>query len=186
VDGVTGATYSSHATRSASWDFTDVNGNEVLPGDYTLRLELTDQHGQGPLYSFSFPFGGPTEAITPTDQATFHSMQLSYDLSIVVGVDGQPHLIPEQVVLEQNYPNPFNPETTIPFSLLHANQVQISIYDLHGGLVQSLASRFYQKGQHQVIWDATNDEGEAVPSGMYLCRLRASGVSQEIKIVYSQ
>ena len=85
VDGVTGATYSSHGTRTATWDFTDISGNLVPVGQYTLWLELTDQHSQGPRYSFNFPFHGAVTDITPPEQSNFHNMVLSYDLTIIPG-----------------------------------------------------------------------------------------------------
>jgi len=184
VDGVTGATFTSHGTRAASWNFTDVNGDTVAPGDYTLRLELTDQHSQGPLYSVSFPFMGATETITPLEQSTFHNMQLSYDLSIIVGLDGEPRLVPDHMVLEQNYPNPFNPSTTIQFILTQSTAIQLTIYDLNGALIRTLLNAAYLAGQHQIQWDGRNDRGIAAKSGMYLCRLNSGGQSETIKMVY--
>jgi len=184
VDGVTGSTYSSHGTRTASWDFTDVNGDTVAAGNYSLRLELTDQHSQGPLYSFSFPFMGATESITPPEQSRFQDMQLSYDLTIIVGLDGEPHLVPDQIALKQNYPNPFNPTTQINFIIPEVSRVEFAIYDLNGRSVRSLASDTYQMGQYQVTWDGLNDLGESVNAGMYMCRLEASGHFETIKMVY--
>ncbi len=184
VDGVTGATYSSHGTRSAHWNFTDFNGDTVAIGDYSLRLELTDQHAQGPLYSFSFPFMGATETVTPPEQSNFHNMQLSYNLTIIVGIDGEPRLVPDQMSLEQNFPNPFNPSTSIKFTLTNAGLTQLSIYDLAGGLVQTLVDDTYQTGEHQISWDGKSGRGESIQSGMYLCRLTSGGKSQTIKMVY--
>jgi hypothetical protein len=43
-DVITGATRSSHGTRSVMWDFTDLNGMEVPDGSYTVRMELTDHN----------------------------------------------------------------------------------------------------------------------------------------------
>jgi len=184
VDGVTGSTYSSHGNRTASWDFTDVNGDTVAAGDYTLRLELTDQHSQGPLYSFTFPYRGATETITPPEQSNFNSMQLSYDLTIVVGLDDEPHLLPHRIALEQNFPNPFNPSTVINFIIPERSHIELTVYDLKGKIVRSLANDTYQIGQYQVTWDGLNDLGESVNAGLYMCRLEGGGHFETIKMVY--
>jgi len=183
VDGVTGSTYSSHGTRTASWDFTDANGDTVTPGDYTLRLELTDQHSQGPLYSFSFPFMGATETITPSDHSHFHNMQLSYDLTIIVGLDGEPRLVPDRIALEQNFPNPFNPATAINFTVPEATDVQMTVFNMQGRQVRSLAQGRYQMGEYQVTWDGQNDREESVDAGVYVCCLVANGTTETVKMI---
>ncbi len=83
VDAVTGATSLNHVTHYAAWDFTDVYGNPVETGDYTLQLEMTDEHSQGPQYSFTFPVGSATDTIFLSDQTYFHDMYLYYtELSV--------------------------------------------------------------------------------------------------------
>ncbi len=42
VDAVTGATFYSHGTRTATWNLTDRSGSVVPDGTYTIRLELAD------------------------------------------------------------------------------------------------------------------------------------------------
>jgi len=66
------------------------------------------------------------------------------------------------------FPNPFNVQTTISFSLACQSQVNISIYDITGRLVDLLASKYYDVGKHELVWDATGQ-----PSGIYFARLRA-------------
>jgi len=183
VDGVTGATYSGHGTRTASWDFTDIAGDTVPVGDYTLIMEMTDQHSQGPQYSISFPFMGATETITPPEQSNFHNMQLTYDLNIIVGTKNIGQELPTQSALSQNYPNPFNPATLINYALHEPAEVQMVIYNLRGEKIKSLASGFQSAGMHQVWWNARDEKGNSVSAGVYLCRLQAGELSQTIKMV---
>ena len=49
-------------------------------------------------------------------------------------------LTPKETELLPNYPNPFNPETWIPYHLADAADVQVTIYDARGVLVQSVGS----------------------------------------------
>lgn len=91
--------------------------------------------------------------------------------------------LPTAFSLEQNYPNPFNPETTISFALPKASEVSLSIYNLRGQLVRSLVSGNLAAGNHHVVWDAKNERGVALASGLYLYVLRAGDFTAQRKLV---
>jgi len=78
IDAITGPTLTSHQTHTIEWDCTDVNGNVVPDGQYTMRIEYTDKHAQGPLYSINFLKGTEPVTITPANQPYFINMQLTY------------------------------------------------------------------------------------------------------------
>ncbi|MBU8923112.1 MAG: aryl-sulfate sulfotransferase [Bacteroidales bacterium] len=80
-------------------------------------------------------------------------------------------LKPEILVVHQNYPNPFNPVTCIRFDLPARMRVNLSVYDIRGGLVVTLADREMDAGSRQVVWDGMNASGEPVVSGMYFYKL---------------
>lgn len=73
---------------------------------------------------------------------------------------------PESNVLEQNFPNPFNPSTSIGFLLANPAGIELSVFDLIGRKVTTLAEGSYPAGAHRVTFDA-----RGMPSGTYLCRL---------------
>jgi len=77
--------------------------------------------------------------------------------------------------LAQNYPNPFNPSTTIQFSLPVRAAVTITVFDLSGRVVRSLLKQEQEAGMHTAVWDARDDRGQHVSSGVYFYRLEASG-----------
>ena len=79
--------------------------------------------------------------------------------------------LPTQAQLNQNYPNPFNPETTISFELAVGQQVELSVYDAMGRRVNVLESGYKAAGTHEVTWNATDQAGRQVASGMYMYRL---------------
>ena len=91
--------------------------------------------------------------------------------------------VPTEFVLEQNYPNPFNPSTTIRFALPEAGAVSLSIYDPMGRLVRTLVSGEIPAGSHRVVWDARDDSGVRVASGLYLYTLRSGAVVLQRKLV---
>lgn len=79
--------------------------------------------------------------------------------------------------LKQNYPNPFNPITTIEFIVMKVGRVRISIYDLKGQEICTLANGIFSPGEHSVMWNGTNQHSQTVTSGLYFCRLTADDVS---------
>jgi hypothetical protein len=78
----------------------------------------------------------------------------------------QPELTPVLVRLEQNYPNPFNPSTRIAFSLPQAGHALLTIYDVIGRKVATLADGYLVGGEHSAIFD-----GKGLSSGVYFCEL---------------
>jgi len=86
----------------------------------------------------------------------------------------------------RNYPNPFNPSTIITFSLPKSGKATLAIYNTAGQLVRTLIFGALASGAHQVRWDATNDEGVRVSSGVYLCRLEFGGLVSQVKLVLAK
>ncbi len=85
-------------------------------------------------------------------------------------VDDDP-TIPESFALYQNYPNPFNPVTTIRFDLPQADKVRLDIYNILGKRVRTLVDTDVTAGRQQVVWDAKDDYGRQVASGVYIYRI---------------
>jgi len=96
--------------------------------------------------------------------------------------------LPDQTSLLANYPNPFNPETWIPYQLATGSDVQITIYDVKGMLVRTLAlghqaAGYYTGRSRAAYWDGRNGFGERVASGVYFYQLQADTVSLQRKMV---
>ena len=91
---------------------------------------------------------------------------------------GQPAEIAEGFELFQNYPNPFNPETTIRFQLPFPADISLKIFDLLGREVVTLKSGFAAQGEHTVVWNGQNTNGETVGSGFYFYRLVSQKFSE--------
>jgi len=77
--------------------------------------------------------------------------------------------------LDGNYPNPFNPFTTIRFKLPQDQKVSIKIYNVLGEKVRELFSGEMRKGENEILWNGENDNGFAVPSGVYIYRIESDG-----------
>ena len=88
---------------------------------------------------------------------------------------------PEAFSLTDNFPNPFNPATTIQYALPQAADVELTVYNVVGQPVRTLVAEHQSAGRYAVEWDATDDSGHSLSSGMYLYRLQAGGEFREVK-----
>ena len=86
-------------------------------------------------------------------------------------------LNPEPFTLEVN-PNPFNAATTVSFQLQAVSQINLSVYDIDGREVQSLAAGWYKAGIYNISFD-----GYHLPSGVYFLRLVAGNYTQTKKLL---
>lgn len=86
--------------------------------------------------------------------------------------------LPEGYSLSQNYPNPFNPTTTIEYTVGQTGPVMLDIINVQGQIVRHLVNRSMSAGIHSIQWDATNERGERVSSGVYFYQLVAGDYSE--------
>ncbi|MBN2281476.1 MAG: T9SS type A sorting domain-containing protein [Candidatus Marinimicrobia bacterium] len=77
-----------------------------------------------------------------------------------------------QYTLSQNYPNPFNPTTTFKYAIPKRTNVELSIFDLHGNLIEKLVSETLDAGEYQKIWNASE-----FSSGLYFYQLKTLDVA---------
>jgi hypothetical protein len=89
-------------------------------------------------------------------------------------VNSETGVIPKEFGLSQNSPNPFNLSTRIEFSLPIKSYVYLNIYNILGQEIKQLVGGDYAAGNYSAIWDGTNQNDQAVASGIYLYRLAAN------------
>ncbi|MFH1213400.1 MAG: FlgD immunoglobulin-like domain containing protein [Candidatus Neomarinimicrobiota bacterium] len=83
----------------------------------------------------------------------------------------------------QNYPNPFNFDTLIRYEVPSYSSVDVSIYDLIGEKIRTLADGNHTQGIYNIYWNGTDQSGSSVANGVYICRLTAHGATTYIKVV---
>lgn len=190
------------------WHFPE-GSSTIAPGDFLLIW--SDEDGsQGPLHAnFKLSASGEflalvdSNGISIIDSLTFgpQSTDISWgrspdgstnwrELSPTPGSSNQllevePKLIiPEQFVLHQNFPNPFNPTTSIRYELPVQTHVQVLVYDLRGRMIKTLVNKDQTAGYKRLVWDGSNEYGEPVSAGVYLCRILTEEYTKTIKMVY--
>jgi hypothetical protein len=91
---------------------------------------------------------------------------------------------PRNPLLEQNYPNPFNPATTIRYRVQNETSVSLAVIDLQGKCVKTLVEKKQTAGSYEVQWDATDDSGHEVATGVYFCRLTVRDATEVRKFLF--
>jgi len=87
------------------------------------------------------------------------------------------------IVLLQPRPNPFQLETEVSFLLSQEEQVEVSIHDLGGRLVDVLASRQFSSGRHALRWDGMGEDGATLAPGVYFLTVNAGSFRAHQKVV---
>jgi len=92
--------------------------------------------------------------------------------------------LPNEFAISQNFPNPFNPVTSITFDVAEMDEVFLVVYDLIGKEVATLVSGTYAPGTYNVEWNAVNNAGDGIVSGMYIYRYISSEKAITRKMLY--
>ena len=92
--------------------------------------------------------------------------------------------VPLTFGLGNAYPNPFNNNVILPISLQEPGDVQYSIYDIQGHLIDSGLNKFLVKGKNNIRWNGTDRDGKSVSAGTYFLRVSNKDASITKKIVY--
>ena len=131
--------------------------------DYMVDSEVTHLDIVWDVYTFD-GFDGVESSNGP--------WSLTIDGGWALDVDNN-STIPEVFALHNNYPNPFNPTTNIGYDIPELSKVSIDIYNIAGNKVKTLVSKEHQPGRYKVQWNATNEFGSPVATGMYIYKIRA-------------
>ena len=88
-------------------------------------------------------------------------------------------IVPKNIQREESnsslisYPNPFSNSTTISFILSQSQKVSLKIYDMTGRVVKILADAKFEKGRHELQWNAAG-----VTAGTYLLQINAGNYTE--------
>ena len=92
--------------------------------------------------------------------------------------------IPSVYALHQNYPNPFNPSTQISFDVPKDNEViMLNVYNILGQNITTLANSAMTPGRYTMEWNATDEMGNPVASGIYFYELRSPSFTSRKKML---
>jgi len=105
-----------------------------------------------------------------------------YDM--VTAIDDKPFLKPTNFLIANVYPNPFNGRVKIDINLPLSEIVQIDILNILGQKIRPLENRQFLPGKYSFSWDAKDNSGRNVSSGIYFVSLKTQSQNQILKITY--
>jgi len=188
-------------TYRLGYDRTPPRIRRLEPGNEVLRFSLVDYGSgidedsieivfDGSEAEWAFDPGTSIVSVTPGGAGFTGSAGLAVFVRDRSGneaaerfqLDGS--VLPGRLYVEQNNPNPFNPVTHISFVVGSDTRVRVEIFDLLGRRVRVLADRFYPRGRHTISWNAEDENGRVVSSGIYIYRVIAADRSVSRKMVF--
>ncbi len=89
-----------------------------------------------------------------------------------------------ELSISKAYPNPFNPLVNISYGLPESAAVNILIYDLSGRKIAEYSINAQSAGWHEFNWNAVDQYGQSVGSGIYLITIQASDMVKKQKITF--
>lgn len=145
--------------------------NQRLTGAFNPHLGWPNQRKMGDYYHMVSDSFGVDLAFS----ATFNLEQDVYYgrinvLQLPVSTNHVEDRLPAK--LFQNTPNPFSDHCTLRYQLEEPGFIQLDIINPVGTTVYSRIEGFKQNGSHSVQWDAKNNLGQDLPSGVYYCQIR--------------
>ncbi len=143
-------------------------------GEYAAYVSQTPDSG--------YVIAGRTRSYGAGDY-DFYLVKLYPDDSGPTAVAEDDNELPLGFRLEQNYPNPFNPYTVIEFDLPQQSMVSVTIFNLLGQQIATLADKQYPPGHHRLIWDGHTSGAVPAPTGIYLYRLETEDYVDTRKMI---
>ena len=158
-----------------------LNGNDAERG--IIQMEIAD-------YSFnkSTPLELTFSFENNTDAYDFLEYSFStYNKTNQIVAEGYDYLqtAPSNYRLAQSYPNPFTSGgTKIEFDLPVTDTVSMFILDIRGRKVRTLINKEQLFGYQSIMWDAKDDDGENVSSGVYFYQIKSRNFNEVGKLVF--
>jgi len=193
-----GGTLAGDATRKM---YDDGTNGDVTAGDtvYTIVYTFTTSKTIGQEFKFGVG-GGDNESSyglnhvqniddtnpTYTMHVQFGSINPNfysawdYNTSTPSGIKDNPAIV-TKYALEQNFPNPFNPTTEIHFAIPERSDVQLTIYNLLGHVVNKVTYNNMNVGNYSYVWNSKDLHGNNVASGIYFYELQAGNKYHAMK-----
>jgi FlgD Ig-like domain len=91
--------------------------------------------------------------------------------------------VPDAIWLGPASPNPACGPATFRLALPAPATVTLTVFDQQGRRVRALTDRAYPAGRHEIRWDGLSEGGRRLGSGVYLYRMKASGVERTGTVV---
>lgn len=177
--------------KGDNWDFSvesddaeaevKLTFKKVKSTNYPLEITLVDKDAnisvslnRDSTYSFRFSQSGVSRNFRIYAGTSEYLEQHQEDLPSA----------PSDFMLVQNYPNPFNGSTIISYQLPEDTEMSLAIYNLLAQRVKLIYSGRQPQGFYQYHWDARDEGGQDLGTGIYILRLETPAFTSTRKMVF--
>ena len=80
--------------------------------------------------------------------------------------------------------SPFNPTTTISYEIPVDAKIRVTVFDIRGQEIVTLAEGYKSMGHYHLQWSGLNHAGQSVSTEIYFYRLITGDTQQTIKMLY--
>ena len=173
--------------------FTGFSGDDVLFGSHGVDRAIYE--GDREEYVIIPPYATDDSSfqildIQPDRDGTDHLYDIEevafndivYNIIDLLAVNN--NFLPKKFALFSPYPNPFNPITKIGFDIAEPEVVSLKVFDLNGRLVRTLNRSKLGIGKYVVEWDAKDDNGYFVTSGVYFIHFISNSYANTKKVLF--
>jgi len=158
-----------------------INGNSYFPGLWNMG-DFNDTLPTGNINSTNIVDLNADNRVDIVHNDIWNGVYVTYNEDTTTSVE--PLLADtKDFYLFQNYPNPFNGKTIVNFEISESELIRVSIYSIIGEEVRLLENRTFPRGKHYIVWDAKDEEGMDLPSGIYILRASSFKHIKQIKTV---
>jgi len=162
--------------------------NPITTASTTARIIVDEQSGAVFVSCFADDqvqkLDPETGAVLATYDVGDGPMALAAGAGIVTSATGETPVTVDVCRLEQNYPNPFNASTRIECTLPEKSRVRLTVYNLLGQKIRTVADTNLPAGCHAFTWDGRDDYNRTAASGVYIYRLEAGSFQQSRKMLF--
>jgi hypothetical protein len=119
---------------------------------------------------------GDTACVEILASSSLTGFHITYGLDETTGIT-EPVTGAAGYTLSANAPNPFSNTTEITFFSPKRGDVKLEVFNMNGELISTLVNGNVEAGRRSVIWNGTDEKGNAVASGTYTYRLTAGSTT---------
>jgi hypothetical protein len=89
----------------------------------------------------------------------------------------------ELVHLLPSSPNPFESVAALRFNMSVTGPLRVTVHDVAGRLIATLADGNHDAGRYVLRWDGTNERGKRLPPGLYFAIAKTAGYQASQKLI---
>ncbi|HNX00799.1 MAG TPA: lamin tail domain-containing protein [Candidatus Cloacimonadota bacterium] len=183
--------YNQELIRLSNASFLPDTTGGVFVG--TRSYNITDNSGGSMIFRTNFADADYIGTSIPTTPKSIVALAIPYDTQLQISArdladfgpvaNDDPVVSATTPMLYGNLPNPFTSSTSIRFDAKSNHPVSITVYNVRGQKVATIVNNERTTGAQSIQWNGTDDNGNKLPAGVYLYKMKSGSFSSTKKMI---